>query len=254
LSDRTTQVIDAHPVHGCPDRDRHLEALADLDQVRRAVEHLRTSLGRRQGSVVRRFEAVVDLLAAREMVSSWALTRSGRLLASTYHECDLLIAEAIEAGLLDGLEGPELAAVCSFFTYEERRRDAPRAPRLPSATVGDRFARTLAIRDGLARAERQRGLPETRIPESGFASTVWGWARGGELDAVLDADLPAGDFVRNIKVLVDLLGQVAVVAPSEGTRRTAAHAASLLSRGVVATSSDVVVHDAVVHDEVALEP
>jgi len=49
----------------------------------------------------------------------------------------------------------------------------------------------------------------------------------------------AGDFVRNIKVLIDLLRQVAVVAPDARTRATAERGADALGRGVVATSSDL---------------
>ena len=54
-----------------------------------------------------------------------------------------------------------------------------------------------------------------------------------------DEELSGGDFVRNIKQLIDLCRQLAEVAPSRETQRTAAAAAEALFRGVVAASSAV---------------
>jgi ATP-dependent RNA helicase HelY len=65
-----------------------------------------------------------------------------------------------------------------------------------------------------------------------------GWAAGGDLDGVLeDEDVSGGDFVRNMKQLIDLLRQVAKAAPDPATRRTADDAAQRCFRGVVAASS-----------------
>jgi ATP-dependent RNA helicase HelY len=60
---------------------------------------------------------------------------------------------------------------------------------------------------------------------------------------VLEADVSAGDFVRNIKVLIDLLRQIAQIAPNAATRSAADGAARSLGRGVVATSSDLAAYD-----------
>ena len=229
----------AHPVHRCRDRASHLVALADLARLNGEMEGLRAALAKRQGSVVRRFEAVIDLMAKWGFLEGWSLTRSGRLLASLYHECDLLLVEAIMAGHLDGLDAPALAAVVSCFTYEERRQDAPKLPAMPTPEVADRIASVARVCERLQRAERSRGLPQTRLPDGGFADVVYRWADGLDLGDVLDQDVSAGDFVRNIKVLIDLLRQVAVVAPDARTRATAERAADALGRGVVATSSDL---------------
>ena len=56
---------------------------------------------------------------------------------------------------------------------------------------------------------------------------------------VEDEELSGGDFVRNVKQLIDLLRQLALLAPSPDTRATAAEAAERLFRGVVAASSTV---------------
>jgi ATP-dependent RNA helicase HelY len=52
-------------------------------------------------------------------------------------------------------------------------------------------------------------------------------------------ELSGGDFVRTIKQLIDLLRQLAIVAPVAATRRSAEKAAEALFRGVVAASSAV---------------
>jgi ATP-dependent RNA helicase HelY len=77
----------------------------------------------------------------------------------------------------------------------------------------------------------------TRAIDAGFADAARAWARGDALATVLENGLPGGDFVRNIKQLVDLLRQVALVAPDRNTRATAVEAAEALFRGVVAAST-----------------
>ena len=53
-----------------------------------------------------------------------------------------------------------------------------------------------------------------------------------------DEDLAAGDFVRNVKQLIDVLGQVAEVSDPQ-TSVAARLAADRLFRGVVAASAAV---------------
>jgi DSHCT (NUC185) domain len=61
-----------------------------------------------------------------------------------------------------------------------------------------------------------------------------------------DEDLSGGDFVRNVKALIDLVRQVGDVAPNPATALAARQAADALHRGVVSVSStlDDVVSDA----------
>jgi len=53
--------------------------------------------------------------------------------------------------------------------------------------------------------------------------------------------MSGGDFVRNVKQVIDLLRQVAVVAPSTETAHAARAAAERLLRDVVAASSIVTI-------------
>ena len=54
-----------------------------------------------------------------------------------------------------------------------------------------------------------------------------------------DEELSGGDFVRNIKQLIDLLRQIGEVAAERSTRSAAAAAAEALFRGVISASSAV---------------
>ncbi|MGZ5399503.1 MAG: hypothetical protein ACXWDM_05775, partial [Nocardioides sp.] len=77
-----------------------------------------------------------------------------------------------------------------------------------------------------------------RQPDLGFAWAAYRWAEGDELDDVLTVtDLAAGDFVRWMKQLIDLTGQVADAAGAGDLRDTARDAVRSLKRGVVAYSS-----------------
>ena len=61
--------------------------------------------------------------------------------------------------------------------------------------------------------EREHRLDFLRRPDLGFAWVAYRWAEGDDLDDVLGAsDLSAGDFVRWMKQLLDLAGQVADAA------------------------------------------
>ena len=86
--------------------------------------------------------------------------------------------------------------------------------------------------------ERDHHLNYLRQPDLGFAWAAFRWAEGAQLDEVLrETDLAAGDFVRWMKQLVDLAGQVADAAGDGERRDRARELLGLLRRGVVAYSS-----------------
>src|SRR3982074_2023667 len=75
----------------------------------------------------RQCDRVLRVLEAWGYVDGWSLTAAGQRLVRVYHESDLLVAECLQQGLLDGLEGPELAGLVSGFTYESRGPGEPTA-------------------------------------------------------------------------------------------------------------------------------
>jgi ATP-dependent RNA helicase HelY len=228
----------AHPVHACPDRDRHVQAYGERERARRRLEDMRREVRTRTGSLARRFDRVLRLLEAWSYLDGWALTERGEVLARTYHESDLFVAEAMCSGLLDGLDAPELAALVSCFTYEHRGPGAPPAPTFPTRRVRLRWSDLERLGADLAADEEAAGLPPTRPPDPGFADLAHAWAAGEPLSEVLgDEELSGGDFVRNVKTLIDLVRQVGEIAPDPATARAARQAADALHRGVVSISS-----------------
>ena len=227
-----------HPVHDCPDRDRHLRALSQLDRARRELSDMRREVRSRTESLARRFDRVLRLLEAWGYLDGWALTPRGEVLARTYHESDLLVAEAMVSGLLDGLDPASMAGLVSCFTYEQRGPGPVPPAWFPSRLVRGRWTDLERLADELRADEDAAGLPGTRLPDPGFLALAHAWAAGEPLGEVLgDEDVSGGDFVRNIKTLIDLVRQIGDVAPNPETARVARQAAEALHRGVVSISS-----------------
>jgi ATP-dependent RNA helicase HelY len=229
----------AHPVAGCPDARSHLRALDRADRLAREAERLERRIRGRSDSLARQFDRVLGVLRSLHYVDGWTLSDRGQRLARLYHECDLLIAESIDQGLLDGLGPAELAGLTSVFTFEARGQ-APPDRSLPSGRLRDRWVRIERLALQLNVSEERAGLPLTRVPDPGFARAADAWARGEELAGIIEGgEISGGDFVRNVKQLIDLLRQIGELAPDRATAATARQAADQLFRGVVAASSIV---------------
>ena len=228
-----------HLVATCPDLRRHLRAADRAERLVRDSERLERRIRGRTESLARQFDRVLRVLEAWGYVDGWALTSAGERLARTYHEADLLVAECLQQGLLDGLDPPGLAAVASVFTYEARGQGEGAAG-FPNAEAKQRWEEVSGVAVELNRAEEEAGLPLTRPPDPGFMTLAHGWAAGADLETLLEgAEVSGGDFVRNVKQLVDLLRQLGDVAPDPGTAAAARSASDRLFRGVVAASSAV---------------
>ncbi|HWE57674.1 MAG TPA: DEAD/DEAH box helicase [Acidimicrobiales bacterium] len=228
-----------HPVASCADARAHLRALDRADRFARDVDRLQRRVKGRLESLARQFDRVLRVLEAWGYVDGWSLTDRGTRLARIYHEADLLIAECLEQGLLDGLGEAEMAAAVSVFTYENRGQGESNGW-FPTPRLRHRWTAVNQLVADLNGAEDDAGLPLTRGPDPGFATLAYAWAEGEDLaDVIADEEMSGGDFVRNTKQLIDLLRQVGETAPDPATGRSARAAAERLMRGVVAASSVV---------------
>ena len=133
------------------------------------------------------------------------------------------------------------AAVCAAVVYESRRTDDDTPVALPTKVIREAVERLGALWGELHELEARHGLEITRRPDPGLVDAVHRWATGSNLLQVLNAaDITAGDFVRWVRQVIDLLGQVAqAVDPADPLRDTARAAADLVNRGVVAYSASV---------------
>ena len=192
----------------------------------------------------------------------WELTASGQLLRSIYHECDLLIAESISAGIFGGLEPAQLAGLLSCFVFESKRSSrTPNAARQVTTkkkrtlndrlgqerrgNMSDRLSEITVIGATIREIEGRFIVPSAKEPDGKFATTIAAWARGASLGTVLDlADVEIGqtspgDFVRNAKQVADLCEQLARMSDLTGVAEVAVAARDAVLRSVVAGSSSV---------------
>ena len=194
--------------------------------------------------------------------TGWQLNQQGQLLRSIYHECDLLIAESITAGVFEGLEASQLAGVLSCFVFESKRASrtlnaARHVTTKKKKTLNDRLGQdrrgniaeraheirmiTLSIHE----VEDRYGVPHAKEPDAKFANTIAAWARGASLSTVLDvADVEMGqtspgDFVRNAKQVADLCEQLSRMSDQTSVADVAAEARDAVLRSVVAGASSV---------------
>ena len=108
---------------------------------------------------------------------------------------------------------------------------------LPTRRVAERFGSVIDAWEELTAREQSAQLPLTREPDPLFADIVWRWGAGVDLDETLgESELTAGDFVRSVKQVADLLRQIRDAYEGTALGERAAEAARRLIRGVVAHS------------------
>lgn len=223
----------------CDDFQAHLQAQKRLSKVEDRIESIKTRVKSRSESLARQFDRVLAILSGRGFLQGWTLSDSGLRLARLYHESDLLVSLALEQGLFDNLSVPELAGLVSVFTYESRGPFRT-APTFPTSSLAKLYTKATAIWEDLVAEEGAMSIPLTREVDAGFIEPAYRWAQGRELSQVLlQSQLSAGDFVRNVKQLIDLCRQLALLSPNPKTVQTARGVVDVLLRGVVSASSVV---------------
>ena len=228
----------AHPCHDCPDREDHARWAERYFKLDKDAQTLRRRVEQRTNTVARQFDRVCDVLTALDYLEGDSITDRGRHLMRLYSEMDLVAAESIRLGLWDDLPPSGLAAALSVLVFEARRPDDASSPRLPGGATREAIGEMVRLWGSLDALEKDHRLDFLRAPDLGFAWVAYRWAEGDELDDVLVvSDLAAGDFVRWMKQLIDLAGQVADAAGPGPLRETARQVVRALRRGVVAYSS-----------------
>ena len=235
------ETLRAHPCHACPDLDAHLRWISRA----RSVEKERASVLRRvegrTSSLARRFDQVCALLLELGYLEGHGEdlrpTAGGLRLRRLFSERDLLIAECLEQGLWTDLDPAALAAMASAMCYEARREGADSAELPADEPFVRALEQTLRAAERLAAAERRHGLDATAAPDPGIAAVMHRWALGSHYAvAVGSTALPAGDFVRQCRQVIDLLDQL---VPVPGIGPTARAAIDRVRRGFVSQEVDL---------------
>ena len=91
----------------------------------------------------------------------------------------------------------------------------------------------MATEAGGSTLEESQRLQPSRELDAGFVASAYRWARGHDLeDAIGDMELTGGDFVRTVKQIADLAGQLRDVGDTQ-LRAKATRTVDQLRRGIV---------------------
>ncbi|WP_327261665.1 DEAD/DEAH box helicase [Streptomyces sp. NBC_01232] len=246
---RLRSELRAHPCHGCDEREDHARWAERYHRLKRDTQQLERRIEGRTNTIARTFDRIHALLTELDYLREDEVTVHGKRLARLYGELDLLASECLRARVWEGLSPAELAACVSALVFEARQSDDAVAPKVPGGAAKEALGEMVRIWGRLDALEEEHHINQAegvgqREPDLGFAWAAYQWASDKSLDEVLrEAEMPAGDFVRWCKQVIDVLGQVAAAAPAASgdsgstVARNARKAVDALLRGVVAYSS-----------------
>ncbi|MEY3020036.1 MAG: hypothetical protein RLZZ272_1020, partial [Actinomycetota bacterium] len=132
--DRLRERLRAHACHGCPERGEHEVWQRRHDDLADEADRLRSSIDRETGTLVRDLHRLLDVLTSLEYLERDRPepTELGLVLAGIHSEVDLLVAEAIRRGILDGLDAAELAGVAALLLHVPRRSETSARDEIPT--------------------------------------------------------------------------------------------------------------------------
>ena len=219
-----------HDCHGCADRETHSRIWEKFDRLRNDTENLVKKIEMRRSVIPRTFQRVTDVLRELDYVRDETLTTAGRRLTRIFAERDLLVSEVIRRGVFSQLSATDVTALLSGLLFESRseERQLPRIPKSLSEAVRE----VASIWGEISDLEQEHGLDTQHEPDFSMAWTIGRWSSGGSLSKVLrESDVTAGDFVRHVKQIIDLLGQLIEADPEEADKYRAALGG--IDRGVI---------------------
>lgn len=224
--------IAAHPLHGTLDSHE----IAELQRMRQPLLKRRARLERRSKeaeiSLARDFDAVVDILReSGYLTDEDKTTPAGDLLKDVFHDTDYLCTEVLRERVWENLDPAELAALCSLLTAEPRREEIVADWESPTAPLQDAYYDVLRIAEDIHHRERRHRCELTRELSPRFMLAVHQWTCGAPLDYCL-ADLgqgrnsspTAGDFIRHLRQVGDLLSQWSNIATNHSEELSTSYA------------------------------
>ena len=225
----------SHPCHDCPDREVHAVEAARFIRIERESRRTEEEVTGRANC------SPCSSTACWPSSTNWA-TSTGRAspmpaacFGASTTSATSSPPNASAATCSPGLTPPQLAAVLSTLLYETRPTRNALPPRMPDADSERAQSELRAIWREVGQLERKHKRDRGREPDIGFAEAAWRWASGQDLAKVLaTSDMSAGDFVRWVRQVIDLAGQLATASGPGDLRRTCHQAADAMRRGVVA--------------------
>ena len=229
----------AHPCHGCPEREDHARWAERWFKLRpRRRRRCKRRVEQRTNTVARQFDRVCDVLTALDYLDGDDGHRRAGATCSGSTPTGPGGRRVAAHGLWDDLTPSELAAALSVLVFEARRPDdASLAADPRRARSRTRSARWCGCGPSWTPWSASTSSTSCASPTSASPGRLpLGRGRRARRRAAAPAELAAGDFVRWMKQLLDLAGQVADAAGDAPLRETAREVVRRLRRGVVAYS------------------
>jgi ATP-dependent RNA helicase HelY len=222
------------PCNQCPEREAHARIAEKGERLVRENAGLIKRIESRTNVIPKTFDRIISVLTELKYIENDALTASGEILTKIYAETDLLIAESLRKGILDNLPAPELIALLSTCVFENRN-DKSSSPRIPKS-LNEPLEKLVKTWGELTILESNFSLATQREPDLDFIWQSYRWASGHSLSSILrDSEITVGDFVRVIRQLIDLLGQLLNARPE--MRTVIKDALKRIDRGIIAYSA-----------------
>jgi ATP-dependent RNA helicase HelY len=223
-----------HECHRCPERDDHARIYEKRYKLERDTLALEQKVESRRNVIPRTFQRVLEVLRELGYVEGERLTEAGRGLLGIFAESDLLVAELLKENLISTLDAADIPAVLSGLLFEARGEEK-QLPRIPNS-IRERVRDVVSIWIKLEEVEAKYGLSTQREPDFSMSWSVSRWSHGGTISSVLrESDLSIGDFVRHIKQIIDLLGQLISSDSTNSSKYQEALAS--IDRGIVRYAS-----------------
>lgn len=231
---RLRKEMKSDPCHQCPERENHARIAEKGERLIRENSGLIKRIESRTNVIPKTFDRIIAVLSELKYIENEKLTESGRILTKIYAETDLLIAESLRKGILDQLPAAELVALLSTCVFENRN-DKSTSPRIPRS-LNEPLDRLIKTWEELTILERSHNLATQREPDLDFIWQSYRWASGHSLSSILrESELTVGDFVRVIRQLIDLLGQLLNARPE--MRSSIKEALRRIDRGIISYSA-----------------
>lgn len=228
------KAMKADPCHQCPEREAHARIAEKAERLNRENSGLRKRIDARTNVIPKTFDRIISVLTELKYIENDKLTKSGEILTKIYAETDLLIAEALRKGILDNLPASELVALLSTCVFENRN-DKNNSPRIPRS-LNEPLEKLIKTWGELTILEGNFNLATQREPDLDFIWQSYRWASGHSLSSILrESEITVGDFVRVIRQLIDLLGQILNAKPE--MRNVIKEALKRIDRGIISYSA-----------------
>jgi superfamily II RNA helicase len=231
--------------HRCPwgSQTRCDQEFKGLEGVERRRAQKAEMLDAFKNAYWQEFLRVVEVLERFGAVEDGKLLPKGQLIAGLRHDNELLVAEAVEGGVLADTTLAEAATLASCLIEEARSGDVAVARLFlrKRPKLRKKLQQMGSIADTVAEAQRRCHLPMPVGLSTGFMPSVFRWASGeDDWSGIVEESFGGheGDLIRAMRRLIDVLRQLAESSEvPTALAQLLGKAARVIDRGIVLESA-----------------